>query len=184
MWTMGIEIGRFCDLGKDIFIHRTVEIQDNCKVGDETVIRSHTIICDGVKIGKKCKIGPFVLIQPNVVIGDDCRIHSHSFVCEGVTLADKVFVGHGVQFCNEKYPQAVRDETWELKDEDRVFIDENAMIGTGAVILPGVRIGKNARVGAGAIVADWVADGETVISPKAIRVEKMGGVWGKSYHVP
>lgn len=34
-----------------------------------------------------------------------------------------------------------------------VFIDDNAYVGAGAVILPGVKIGKNAIVGAGAVVA-------------------------------
>jgi acetyltransferase-like isoleucine patch superfamily enzyme len=33
-----------------------------------------------------------------------------------------------------------------------VFIDDNAYVGAGSVILPGVRIGKNAIVGAGAVV--------------------------------
>jgi len=174
-----IKIGVRCNLGKDVFIHENVEIQNNCNVGDETIVRSHTTICTGIKIGARCKIGPFVLIQPNVIIGDDCKVHSHSFLCEGVILADKVFIGHGVQFTNEKYPEAVRNTPWELRDEDRIFVDEGAVIGTGAVILPGVRIGKDARVGAGATVVDSVPDGATVISPKAVLIEERYGHWGK-----
>ena len=180
-----IKIGRFCKLGdytlfrEGVSIGDICEIQADCEIGEETIIRDFTIICEGVKIGASCKIGPFVLIQPNVVIGDDCRVHSHSFLCEGVKLADRVFIGHGVQFCNEKYPEAVRDEKWSLNDNSWVFVDEDAVIGTGAVILPGVRIGKNARIGAGATVVDSVPDGATVISPKAVLVEERHGNWGK-----
>lgn len=180
-----IKVGKFCKIDEDALFRDSVhigdfcEIQANCSIRPGTIIRSHTMICEGVEIGNGCKIGPFVLIQPNVVIGDDCRVHSHSFLCEGVRLANKVFIGHGVQFCNEKYPQAVRGEPWELKDEDRVFVDEGAVIGSGAVILPSVRIGKNARVGAGAIVVDDVPDGATVISPKAVLVEERHGRWGR-----
>ena len=150
-------------------------------VGEDTIIRSHTILWEGAIMGRRCKIGPFVQIQPNVIIGDDCRIHSFSFLCEGVVLADKVFVGHNVTFCNEKYPGAVRDEPWELKDGYRVFVGEGAMIGSGAVILPGVTIGKGATVGAGAVVVDDVPDGVTVISPKAVPIAKRHGDWGRFF---
>jgi UDP-2-acetamido-3-amino-2,3-dideoxy-glucuronate N-acetyltransferase len=187
--TKTIKFNRTSTVGDGVIIYTGVTIGNHCEIGykvtiaQDALIRSFSIICNGAVIGARCKIGPFVLIQPNVVIGDDCRVHSHSFLCEGVKLADRVFIGHGVQFTNEKYPEAVRDEPWELKDEDRVFVDEGAVIGTGAVILPGVRIGKNAKVGAGAIVVDSVPDDTTVISPKAVLVEERYGRWGKLYNV-
>jgi UDP-perosamine 4-acetyltransferase len=41
------------------------------------------------------------------------------------------------------------------------------MVGAGAVILPGVHIGKGAIVGAGAVVTLPVSDGETVVGVPA-----------------
>jgi len=149
-------------------IESFVKIQGDVKIGKRTVIRSFSILCKGVKIGSDCVIGPFVLIQPRVVIGDRCKIHSHSFICEGVTIGNEVFIAHGVMFTNEKYPKAVRDIPWELMEH--TVVEDGAVVGSGAVILPGVRIGKGAMVGAGAIVVDNVGDGETVVSPKAKRI--------------
>ena len=42
-------------------------------------------------------------------------------------------------------------------------MDEMCLIGTGAVILPGVQLGKNVTVGAGAVVNKNVAANITVI---------------------
>lgn len=178
-------IGDFCQIAHNVSIWSGVkigswcEIQEDVIIGGDTTIRSHTILWRGAIIGNRCKIGPSVHIQPGVIIGNDCRIHSLSFLCEGVVLADRVFVGHGVIFCNEKYPMAIRDEPWKLKDEYQVFVREDAVIGNGAVILPGVTIGKSATVGAGAVVVDDVPDGMTVISPKAVPRDQRYGNWGQ-----
>lgn len=155
------------------------EIADNVTIGWAAVIRSFAIICDGVVIGNDCLVDAHVLIQPGVMIGNDCKIHSHSVLCEGVTLEDEVFIGHNVIFCNEKHPEAVREEPWELKDEDRVLVKKGAKVGSGSVILPGVTIGENAEIGAGATVVDDVPDNGVVVSPKAVLIEHRYGNWGK-----
>lgn len=159
-------IEKGCDIGARVII------------GSGSVVRSYTILCDDVKIGKNCKIGPFVLIQPGVVVGDNCKIHSHSFLCEGVTLEDEVFVGHGVMFCNEKYPRAIRNAAWELKDDGRVLVKKGAVIGSGAVILPGVTIGSGAIVGAGAVVTKGVGFKEIVVGNPAVLIDQIRKIYG------
>jgi acetyltransferase-like isoleucine patch superfamily enzyme len=103
----------------------------------------------GCVLGNDVQIGPFVEIQKDVVIGDNVKIQSHSFICSGVTIEDNVFVGHGVIFCNDKYPQVNGD--WEI---DPIYISSGASIGSGAVILPGIAIGREAIVGAGSVVTN------------------------------
>ncbi|MCY0997435.1 DapH/DapD/GlmU-related protein [Myxococcus sp. MISCRS1] len=48
-----------------------------------------------------------------------------------------------------------------------IEVAQNAWIGAGATILPGVRIGRDAVVAAGAIVCDDVPDASLVTGPKA-----------------
>ena len=99
-------------------------------------------------------------------IGASCKIQSHAFICEGVRIEDEVFVGHGVLFINDKYPRATNEsggrqatEDWELLP---TVVERAASLGSGAVIMGGIRIGAGALVGAGAVVTKDVEPGEVV----------------------
>ncbi len=110
----------------------------------------------GCEIGDDTSIGTFVEIQKGVRVGARCKIQSHTFICEGVTIEDEVFIGHNVNFLNDRYPAATtttgkhKSETdWTLEP---TLVRRRAAIGTAAVIMPGVTIGEGAVVGAGAVV--------------------------------
>jgi acetyltransferase-like isoleucine patch superfamily enzyme len=140
-------------------------IADDVVLGEGVVVQSFVNLY-GCSVGDGTRIGPFVEIQRGAAVGARCKIQSHTFVCDGVTIGDEVFVGHGVMFVNDKRPAATgesgglqTDEDWELL---RTVVDRRASIGSGAVILGGVRIGEGALVGAGAVVTRDVAPGETV----------------------
>jgi UDP-2-acetamido-3-amino-2,3-dideoxy-glucuronate N-acetyltransferase len=125
----------------------------------------------GCEIGDETRIGPFVEIQRGARIGARCQVQSHTFVCEGVTVEDEVFVGHGVMFVNDKYPRATTGkgelqtgEDWELLE---IVIERGASLGSGAVVLGGVRVGAGATVGAGAVVTRDVSPGAVVAGSPA-----------------
>jgi UDP-2-acetamido-3-amino-2,3-dideoxy-glucuronate N-acetyltransferase len=120
----------------------------------------------GCRIGDESRIGPFVEIQSGVEIGARCKIQSHSFICSGVTIDDEVFVGHGVLFINDKRPRATTDDGVLQTDENWTLlptvVERGASLGSGCVVLGGVRIGAGALVGAGAVVTRDVAAGDVV----------------------
>ena len=125
----------------------------------------------GCTIGDNTRIGPYVEIQEGVVIGAGCKIQSHSFICTGVTIEDEVFVGHGVVFINDKRPRATTeegelqtDDDWELVE---TVIERGASLGSGAIVMGGIRVGAGAIVGAGATVTKDVAPGEVVVGNPA-----------------
>jgi acetyltransferase-like isoleucine patch superfamily enzyme len=120
----------------------------------------------GCRIGAESRIGPFVEIQAGASVGARCKVQSHTFICAGVEIHDEVFVGHGVMFVNDKHPRATngrgalqQDGEWELLP---TVVARAASIGSGAVVLGGVRVGVGALVGAGAVVTRDVAPGATV----------------------
>jgi UDP-2-acetamido-3-amino-2,3-dideoxy-glucuronate N-acetyltransferase len=128
----------------------------------------------GCAIGDRTQVGTFVEIQRGARIGASCKIQSHTFVCDGVTIGDRVFVGHGTMFVNDKTPRAalrtgdlLTDADWELL---ATVVEDDASIGTGAVILGGVTIGAGARIGAGAVVTRDVPAGVTVAGVPARRL--------------
>jgi UDP-2-acetamido-3-amino-2,3-dideoxy-glucuronate N-acetyltransferase len=121
--------------------HRLI---DDVSFGCAVVVAPFTNLY-GCQIGDETRIGPFVEIQRDAVIGARCKIQSHSFICSGVEIDDEVFVGHGVLFINDKFPRATTD-SGELKTEgdwtlQRTVVERGAALGSGAVILGGVRIG-------------------------------------------
>jgi UDP-2-acetamido-3-amino-2,3-dideoxy-glucuronate N-acetyltransferase len=123
--------------------------------GEGVVLHSFTNLY-GCRIGDNTRIGPFVEIQRGAVIGANCKIQSHTFICDGVTIEDDVFVGHGVLFINDKYPRATRAEGGLQTEGDwerlSTVVERGASLGSGAVVLAGLRIGAGALVGAGAVV--------------------------------
>jgi UDP-2-acetamido-3-amino-2,3-dideoxy-glucuronate N-acetyltransferase len=138
--------------------------------GEGVVVQAFTNLY-GCRIGDETRIGPFVEIQRGASVGARCKVQSHSFICDGVEIGDEVFVGHSVMFINDKFPRATTaggalqtDEDWTLL---RTVVERRAAIGSGAVILGGVRIGEAALVGAGAVVTRDVAAGQVVAGTPA-----------------
>src|SRR5918912_801485 len=116
---------------------RWQRIAPDVKLGQNVTIYDFVNLY-GCEIGDDTKIGTFVEIQKGARVGRNCKISSHSFICEGVTIEDEVFVGHGVNFINDKYPRATTprgtlqtEADWTL---ERTVVERGASIGTGAVI--------------------------------------------------
>lgn len=143
---------------------------DGVEFGDDVSVGPFTNLYR-CRIGDGTRVGPFVEIQAGVVVGARCKVQSHSFLCEGVTVEDEVFVGHGVVFVNDKYPRSTAEggalqiaDDWELL---ATVVERGASLGSGAVILGGVRVGAGAIVGAGAVVTRDVEPGGIVAGSPA-----------------
>lgn len=145
----------------------TILITDDVILAAEVSIPQPDLVnLYGCQIGYRTRIGAFVEIQKGVNIGQYCKISSHSFICTGVTIEDQVFIGHGVMFINDRYPQATTaGGTLQTEADWTVIpthIKSRASIGSNATILAGVCIGTGALVGAGAVVTADVADYQIV----------------------
>jgi UDP-2-acetamido-3-amino-2,3-dideoxy-glucuronate N-acetyltransferase len=143
---------------------------NDVQFGDGVVVQAFTNLY-GCAIGDETRVGPFVEIQRGASIGARCKVQSHTFICTGVEIGDEVFVGHGVMFINDKRPQATTDEGALQTDDDwelmPTIVERRASLGSGAVILGGIRIGEGAIVGAGAVVTRDVPAGATVAGSPA-----------------
>lgn len=119
--------------------------------------------------------GHVLMIGNDVQINDYCHITaSESVVLEDrVLLASRVYISdttHGDYSSEEPGAQSAPDTT--AKDRplvtDPVRIKENAWLGEGVCVLPGVTIGRNAIVGAGSVVTKDVAD-DTIVGGNPAR---------------
>jgi acetyltransferase-like isoleucine patch superfamily enzyme len=156
-------------------------------IGDNAIIRSHTVIYAGNRIGNNFQtgnkanirelnvignnvsVGTLSVIEHHVTIADGVRIHTQAFVPEFTELKEDAWLGPNVVITNAKYPRSPNSKN-ELKG---AVVGKNAKIGAGAVILPGVVIGKNALVGAGSVVTKDVADDAIVVGNPAEFLKKV-----------
>ena len=115
-----------------------------------------------------------------MTLGAKCKTSSHTFICEGVAIGNDVFIGHGVMFTNDKYPQSTNTNGKMQSRKDwnliKTKVLDGASIGSNATILPGVTIGKGALIGAGATITKDVPHNKIVIQNNIITgdVKKTG----------
>ena len=130
-------------------------------IGDSPVIRSHTVIYAGNKIGNNFQTGHSVLIrEDNVIkdfvsigshtvlegrskIGNNVRIHSNCFIPEFTTIEDIVWISPGVTLTNTPHPPCPEFE----RCAEGPTIKKGAILASNAVVLPGIKIGKDSFVG-------------------------------------
>ncbi|MFW6116199.1 MAG: DapH/DapD/GlmU-related protein [bacterium] len=150
-------------------------------IGSYAVLRSHSVLYAGNvigdsfqtghgvmirelnKIGNHVSVGSHSIVEHHVRIADNVRIHSNAFVPEYSVLEQGAWVGPCVVFTNARYPRSHRAKE-NLKGPHLL---EGAKIGAGAVLLPGVVVGRNALVGAGAVVVEDVPDGKVAVGNPA-----------------
>ncbi|MBK6707519.1 MAG: N-acetyltransferase [Sphingomonadales bacterium] len=147
------------------FIHASADVAD-CMIGEGTRIWQFVVILVGAQIGRDCNICSHVLVEGDVTVGDRVTIKSGVQLWNGLRIADDVFVGPNVTFTNDRMPRS-RQHDFVLEE---TIIEHGASIGAGAVILPGICIGKGAMVGAGAVVTKNVEPHSLVVGNPARHV--------------
>lgn len=140
-------------------------------IGSGTRIHAFAHVLAGAVIGTDGNICDHVFIENDVLIGDRVTVKSGVQLWDGVRLADDVFVGPNVTFTNDHFPRSKRYPLTFLE----TVVEVGASIGGGAVILPGVRIGRNALVGAGAVVTKNVPPNAVVAGNPARITGYVGG---------
>lgn len=123
-------------------------ICESTNVGEDTTIWAFAHVLPGAVIGKNVNVNDHVFIENDVTVGDRVTVKSGVQLWDGIELQDDVFVGPNVTFTNDRFPRSKQ----YLERFPRTVVEQGASIGGGAVVLPGVRIGRKAMIGAGAVV--------------------------------
>lgn len=150
-------------------------------IGANSLIRSHTIIYAGNRIGHHFQTGHRVTLRENTQIGDYCsfgtlddiqgysifgnycRLHSNVHIGQNSTLGDFVFVYPYVIFTNDPTPPS-----------NKILgptVGDYSQIATSSVLLPGIKIGKHCLVGASSSVTKDVEDYALVVGVPAKKIK-------------
>lgn len=132
-------------------------------IGDNSRVRSGTVIYLGSKIGDNFETGHNVIIREenmlgnNVFIwsntlidygcgiGNNVKIHSNVYIAQFTTIEDEVFIAPGVVTANDPCPicsKCMKGPT----------IKKGAKIGINVSLLPHITIGEFSLIGAGSVV--------------------------------
>lgn len=137
------------------------DIHPTAMVGDGTKIWNFVYIGEYVIIGNNCMIANFVHIDRDVKIGNNCKIQSMVYVPEYTKIGNNCMIYSNVCIINEKYPPNKR--------KAGVVIEDNCIVGAGAILQAGITLGEGCVVGAGSIVLDDVKPREVVFGVPAHR---------------
>lgn len=122
-------------------------------------IKSSLMRWRGADVGERVKIwrGVWVDDYRLLNLGDDISIgQSAMFICGGgIRVGSRVMVAHGSQIVSSghRIPEdADAPMRFTGPASAEIVIEDDAWIGAGAIVLPGVTVGEGAIVAAGAVV--------------------------------
>lgn len=119
-------------------------ISKSAKIGQNVKIWHFAYVGDDTEIGDNVMIGSLSHVDYKVKIGENTRIEGSVYIPPLTTIGKNVFIGPGATFTNDPYPMSPK--------MSGVVVEEGAIIGSRAVIRPGVRVGEGSVVAMGAVV--------------------------------
>ncbi|MCC6081344.1 transferase [Bacillus thuringiensis] len=183
--------------GKVLFIGKRVQIKNRnmVELGNSVTLEDGVqldgLSKEGLKLGNNVKIGSFTIISctgslknlgKGLSIGDNSGVGDFSFfgAAGGIKIGSNVIMGQNVRFHSENHnfdriDIPIKEQGVTNKG---ITIGEDCWIGSGAVFLDGVEVGKGCVIGANTLVnknipAYSVAVGNPVKIVKS-RLEKKG----------
>jgi acetyltransferase-like isoleucine patch superfamily enzyme len=133
-----------------------------------------------IVFGKRVGIlGDFTVVNPaNVTIGDHCGINHGVFILghERIEIGSHVVLSARVMLIDTGLEVAGFANTeFPAHTSGPIRIEDGAWIGAGAIVLPGVTIGKKSVVGAGSIVTRDVPPYSVVVGNPARVIGRTDG---------
>ena len=184
-------IGPQCILGEPIASFYSDGAYENTslELGEGALLRSGTIIYSGstigshfetghrvtiredVHIGHHARVGTYSDIQDRSKIGNYARLHSSVHIGQMSTVGDFVWIFPNTVLTNDPHPPS--------EDICGVTIEDYAVIGAQAVLMPGIRIGAEALIGAGSVVYRDVPQRVVVAGNPARRINTIDQIKNK-----
>lgn len=146
-------------IGENSLIRSETIIYGDCIIGDNFQTGHRVTIREKAKLGKNVRVGTLSDIQGMCKIGDYVNLHSNVHIGQKSTIKDFVWIFPYVVLTNDPNPPS---ETLL-----GVTVEEFAVIATQSVVLPGVTIGRESLVGAGSVVTKDVNSSKVVVGNPA-----------------
>ncbi|MGH4020974.1 MAG: acyltransferase [Pseudonocardiaceae bacterium] len=158
-------IGKLLVVGPDCLVANQVVVHEGVRIGAGCVIEDRVRIGYDSTIGERTRIVYGAYVCDRVTVGADATVAG--FICDGTTIGDRSTV------MGELVHEYTRPhEGWWDVDEEPPVIEADSVVGYGARVVGGVRIGSRSYVAAGAVVTkdvppEHIVTGVNVHTPAA-----------------
>ena len=112
-------------------------------------------------------------IGSDVYIADDLIIVEELADRGNITIGNRVSIAPRVTLVTSSHPNNSRTRAFAPVAQGPITIEDDAWLGAGCVILPGVRIGRGAVVGANSVVSHDVLPLHVVAGQPARTVREL-----------
>ena len=112
-------------------------------------------------------------IGDEVYIADDLIIVEELTDRGNLTIGNRVSIAPRVTLVTSSHPNSSRIRPFAPVSQGPIVIEDDAWLGAGCIILPGVRIGRGAVVGANSVVAQDVLPLHVVAGQPARTVREL-----------
>ena len=133
-----------------------------CACGPDCVFEPGVLVFhpEHIRLGRNVYVGHQTILKGyyknEFAVGDETWIGQQCFLhaAGGLQIGARVGIGPGVRVITSAHREAGRQTPILFAPIELapVIIEDDADIGVGAIVLPGVTIGRGAQVGAGAVV--------------------------------
>lgn len=159
--------GSVTKIDADVCIDVHAVIYRGVRICSGTLIGAGAKVRENATIGRNCVVGTNADISHDVVLSDNVRIQSGCHITGGTIIGEGTFLAPGVLTASDNSVDGLRAFHFTEIHHRPPTIGRHVVIGVGAIILPGVRIGDGATIAAGAVVTKDVPAGETWVGMPA-----------------
>ncbi|AOS61202.1 acyltransferase family protein [Actinoalloteichus hymeniacidonis] len=144
-------------IGAGAVVRSGAVVYADVQIGLNVLIGHHTLLRTDVQVGAESQLGHHLTVERASRIGREVRCSPGSHITSSTVLADRVFLGAGVRTINDK------TLTWRDPLRKPLLIapqfDTGAKIGSGSIVLAGIRVGEQALIGSGSLLTRDIPPG-------------------------
>lgn len=132
-------------VGNDSTIRSGTIIYADCKMGKNFQTGHRAVIRERSIFGDNCSFGTLSQSDGDIKIGDNCRFHNNVFIATYTTCEDNVHF----------YPMSCTTDSLHppcQKGREGPYFEANVIVGARVLVLPRVRVSTGAVVAGGSVV--------------------------------
>lgn len=169
----GARIGASVRLTGDTRIAAGAEVQSFCRLENTVVesgarILSHSVLLDS-SIGRDAKVGPFAHIRPNTRLEPESFAGSfvetkNAVLARRAALPHLSYVGDADIGVRANLGAGTITCNYDGRGKHRTVVEAGAFVGSNAILVAPVTIGRRAFVAAGSVIVEDVPEGSLAIA--------------------